>query len=222
MTLDESIQGLRLRVMQRAERVGNVSQVCREFGISRTLFYRWRRRIERYGVDGVHPRRTQGRRGRPVPVAPETERLVQSVAISAGTWGCSRIAGHLARTWQVRVAPSTVQRILRRVGLATRRARLAVLEQQAVHTVGLLTERTRRRLWRARHGQTRHVEAREPGELVCLDTFYIGQLQGVGKIWQITACDAACSYGVAWLLPPTPPRRRPTSCAGSCFPSIVA
>jgi transposase InsO family protein len=45
------------------------------------------------------------------------------------------------------------------------------------------------------------VAAREPGELVCLDTFYIGQLKGVGKVWQITACDAACSYGVAWLLP---------------------
>jgi hypothetical protein len=28
-----------------------------------------------------------------------------------------------------------------------------------------------------------------------------GQLKGVGKVWQITACDAACSYGVAWLLP---------------------
>ncbi len=201
MTLDESIQGLRLRVMRRAEQVGNVSQVCREFGISRTLFYRWRRRVERYGVDGLHPRRTQARRGRPVQVAPDTERLVQSVAISAGTWGCSRIAAHLARTWQCRVAPSTVQRILRRVGLATRRARLAVLEQQAVQTVGLLTERTRRRLWRARHGQTRHVEAQAPGELVCLDTFYIGQLKGVGKVWQITACDAFGSYGVAWLLP---------------------
>src|SRR5207244_11439880 len=45
------------------------------------------------------------------------------------------------------------------------------------------------------------VEAREPGELVCLDTFYIGLLKGVGKVWQITACDAACFYGVAWLLP---------------------
>ena len=145
--------------------------------------------------------RTQARRGRPVQVAPDTERLVQSVAISAGTWGCSRIAAHLARTWQCRVAPSTVQRILRRVGLATRRARLAVLEQQAVQTVGLLTERTRRRLWRARHGQIRHVEAQAPGELVCLDTFYIGQLKGVGKVWQITACDAFGSYGVAWLLP---------------------
>ena len=34
-----------------------------------------------------------------------------------------------------------------------------------------------------------------------IDTFYIGKLKGVGKVWQITACDAACSYGVAWLLP---------------------
>jgi transposase InsO family protein len=99
------------------------------------------------------------------------------------------------------VTADTVQRILRRVGLATRRARLAVLEQQAVQTVGLLTERTRRRLWRARHGQIRHVEAQAPGELVCLDTFYIGQLKGVGKVWQITACDAFGSYGMAGLLP---------------------
>src|SRR2546427_9744288 len=42
--------------------------------------------------------------------------------------------------------------------------------------------------------------ATEPGELVCLDTFYIGNLKGVGKVWQITACNAASSYGVAALL----------------------
>jgi hypothetical protein len=46
-----------------------------------------------------------------------------------------------------------------------------------------------------------HGDASEPGELVCLDTFYIGNLKGVGKVWQITACDAASSYGVAALLP---------------------
>ena len=50
-----------------------------------------------------------------------------------------------------------------------------------LQTAGLLTERTRRTLWQARHGQPRHVAVREPGELVCLDTFYIGQLKGVGK-----------------------------------------
>src|SRR2546426_986023 len=201
MTLDESVHGMRLRVIERAQVQGNVSAVCRELGISRTVFYRWRNRLERYGVDGVHPRRQRAQAGRPVATAPEVERLVLAIAISAATWGCRRIAAYLTRTWRVRLAPSTVQRLLRRVGLATRRARLTVLEHQAARTAGLLTERTRQRLWRARYGRTRHVEATEPGELVCLDTFYIGNLKGVGKVWQITACDAASSYGVAALLP---------------------
>ena len=124
MTLDDSVHGMRLRVMQRAQVLGNVSAVCRELGISRTLFYRWRKRFERYGVDGVHPRRRRARRGRPVQVPAEIERLVLSVAVSTATWGCGRIAAYLTRTWRLRVAPSTVQRILRRAGLATRRARL--------------------------------------------------------------------------------------------------
>ena len=136
MTLDDSVHGMRLRVMQRAQVLGNVSAVCRELGISRTLFYRWRKRFERYGVDGVHPRRQGARRGRPVQVPAEIERLVLSVAISTATWGCGRIAAYLTRTWRLRVAPSTVQRVLRRAGLATRRARLTVLEQQAARTPG--------------------------------------------------------------------------------------
>jgi hypothetical protein len=77
--------------------------------------------------------------------------------------------------------------------------RLHVMERAQVlgNVSAVCTEHTRRRLWRARHGRTRHVEATEPGQLVCLDTFYIGQLKGVGKVWQITACDAATSDGRA-------------------------
>jgi transposase len=179
MTLDEKVHGLRMHVIQRAAELGNVSRACREAGISRALFYRWRQRLERYGQDGVHPRRHRARPGRPVQLAPETERLLPSVAVSAATWGARRIAAYLRHRWQLRVAPSTVQRALRRAGLATRRQRLTVLEHRALQTVGLLTERTRRALWQARHGQPRHVAAREPGELVCLDAFYIGQLKGV-------------------------------------------
>ena len=171
MTLDDSVHGLRLHAIQRAQAVGNVSAVCRELGISRTLFYRWRRRWERYGADGVHPRRQSAGPGRPIQVAPEIERVVLGLAISAATWGCGRLAAYLTRRWQIRLAPSTVQRVLRRAGLATRRARLTILEHHAARTAGLLTDRTRHRLWRARHGSTRHVEATEPGELVCLDTF---------------------------------------------------
>ena len=200
MTLDESIQGMRLRVMKRAEAIG-VTAACREAGISRTLFYRWRGRLQRYGVDGVHPRRLRARPGPAPQLSPPVERRLLAVAIAEATWGAARLAAYAQRLWRLRLAPSTVQRLLRRHGLATRRQRLLVLEHHSAQRAGLLTERTRQVLWRLRHGQTRHVHAERPGELVCLDTFYIGQLKGVGKVWQITACDAACSYGVAGLLP---------------------
>ena len=49
MTLEASVHAFRLRVIARAQVLGNVSQACREFGISRTLFYRWQRRSLAYG-----------------------------------------------------------------------------------------------------------------------------------------------------------------------------
>ena len=78
MTLEEKVHGLRLHVIRRAAHLGNVSQACREAGISRALFYRWRQRLERDGPDGVHPRRHQARAGRPVQLAPETEEKLKS------------------------------------------------------------------------------------------------------------------------------------------------
>lgn len=200
MTLDESIQGMRLRVIKRAEEIG-VTAACREAGISRTLFYRWRKRFERFGADGLHPRRLAARPGPAPQVLPQIERRVLAVAITEATWGCGRLAAHVYRWWRVRIAPSTIQRLLRRHGLATRRQRLLVLEHHSARRAGLLTERTRQALWRLRHGRTQHVAAAEPGELVCFDTFYIGKLKGVGAVWQITACDAASSFGVAQILP---------------------
>jgi transposase-like protein len=51
MTLEERIQGLRLRALYRAVELGNASQVCRELGISRSLFYRWQRNLAQYGPE---------------------------------------------------------------------------------------------------------------------------------------------------------------------------
>jgi transposase InsO family protein len=201
MTLEDSIRISRLRVIRRAQNLGSISAACREVGISRTLFYRWQKRFERYGPDGLHPRRRQAARGRPVRTAPHLEQRVVGLALAWPTWGCGRLAAQLARDGSTRLSPSTVQRILRRTGLPTRRQRLLVLEQHSARSAGLFTTRTRRELQRARQGREVHVQADVPGELVCLDTFYVGKLKGVGKVWQITACDAACSYGVARLLP---------------------
>jgi transposase InsO family protein len=201
MTLDDSILAMRLRVMRRAHELHSVAAACREAGISRTVFYRWRWRFERYGRDGLHPRRRHARPGRRPQTPPHVERLVVGQAVAWPTWGCRRLSTHLEDELRIRVAPTTLQRLLKRLGLGRRRERLAVLEHQSVGTCGLLTERTRRQLSRARGAHERHVHADRPGDLVSVDTFYIGKLKGVGKVWQITACDAACSYGVAWLLP---------------------
>jgi transposase InsO family protein len=191
MTLEDKVHAFRLRVLCRASELGNVSAACREAGISRTVFYRWRKRFVLYGADGLHPRQTGERRGRPPLLSPVDEQRIVATALAWPTWGAGRLSLQLAQQ-SVVVSPSTVWRALRRVGLGTRLERLLALEGHSAASAGLLTERTRRTLSR-----TRHVQADEPGELVCLDTFYIGKLKGVGKLWQITACDAASSYALA-------------------------
>ena len=112
MTLDESIQGMRLQVIRRASQIG-VSAACAEAGISRTLFYRWQQRLSRYGVDGLHPRRLRARPGRPPQLPAQVERRLLAVAIAEATWGAQRLAAYAQRLWRLRVAASTVQRLLR-------------------------------------------------------------------------------------------------------------
>src|SRR5262249_56625809 len=135
----------------------------------------------------------------------QVERGLLGVAIAEATWGAQRLAAYAQRLWRLRVAASTVQRLLRGHGLATRRQRLLVLEHHSARDAGLLTQRTRQVLWRLRHGQTRHVEAERPGELLCLDTFYIGKLKGVGTVWQGPAGDRPGPGGAPPLPPPAPP-----------------
>src|SRR5262247_3948590 len=106
MTLDESIQGMRLQVIRRATQIG-VSAACAEAGISRTLFYRWQHRLSRYGVDGLHPRRLRARPGRRPQLPAEVERRLLAVAIAEATWGAARLAAYAQLLWRLQVAAST-------------------------------------------------------------------------------------------------------------------
>jgi len=45
----------------------------------------------------------------------------------------------------------------------------------------------------------RHVETSRPGELLCQDTFYVGHLKGVGKVYLQAVVDTYCSYGFGYL-----------------------
>ena len=154
--------------LQAAQRSGNVSATCRRYDVSRTVFYRWRARLTRYGADGLHPTRRTARRGRAPELTVTDERRVIAEALAWPTRGPQWVSDRLARQGRV-IAPVTVWRVLRRVGLNHRLARLAVLEDQGAAT-GLLTERTVRR----RRG--RHVAAARPGDLCSLDSFYIWKI----------------------------------------------
>ncbi len=199
MTLEDRVHALRLRLFRRAVELGNVSAACREAGVSRSAYYQLRKRFQRYGSDGLHPKHRKGRPGRPPELEAVVERRILAEALAQPAWGPQRISDQLGMRG-IRVAPSTVYRALRRHGLGTRPQRFGLLERHSASRAGLLTERTRRALEKARPTPSRrHVQAKTPGELVCFDCFYIGKLKGVGKVWQITACDAASSYGLAML-----------------------
>ena len=197
MTLEDKVHAFRLHVLQRAEELRNISAACREAGISRTLFYRWKKRFTLYGADGLHPRRTAARPGRPVQLDTTKQRRILAMALTWPTWGPQRVSDQL-RMEGILVSSTTVWRALHRLGLGTRAKRLLILEVHSAKSAGLLTQRTRENVSRRK---TRHVQAEKPGELVSVDTFYIGNLKGVGKLWQLTACDAASSYAMAKVVP---------------------
>jgi len=177
----------RLHVLHRAEELGNVSAACHEAGISRTLYYRWKKQFALYGIDGLHPRRTDTRPVRPVQLHTTKERRIVSMALAWPTWGPQCASDQLCMGGVV-VSRTTVWRALHRLGLGTRTERLLVLKVHSARTAGLLTDQTSRNLSRRK---ARHVQAEKPGELVCIDTFYIGNLKGMGKLWQLTAYDTA-------------------------------
>ena len=84
-----------------------------------------------------------------------------ALTLSWPTWGARRLSWQLARD-RIEISPSAVYRLLRRVGLGTRRERLRVLEAHSAESAGLLTERTRERLRRAKRRSSPHVEAEQP------------------------------------------------------------
>ncbi len=187
----------RRQVLERAAAGIPVTRVCREAGISRTLFYRWKQRYLWAGEAGLRPRPARPHRwGRQSP--PALEQAVLAYALQCPTQGPRRIAAQLAqrRSGGWRLSATGAYKILRRHGLRTRWERLAHLDGRALGAAGLVTERAARRV--ARKG--RPGEVGRPGDLVCLDSFYIGNVKGVGRVWQLTACDAAASYGIAQVI----------------------
>ncbi|HXF35995.1 MAG TPA: helix-turn-helix domain-containing protein [Actinomycetota bacterium] len=176
------------------------TEACRALGISRSRFYELRARYHRYGEAGLLPKpRPPERPDRRLP-PPLVDQIV-AYAVEHPGEGPRTIAARLAlpRFGGWRVSHGGVYNVLRRAGLARRTARLAAAESVAAAEGGPITERALRDL-RAREVTHRRIGSDTPGEQVFLDTMYVGKLKGVGKIWQYSAVDGACSFGFATVV----------------------
>jgi transposase InsO family protein len=191
MTHDDVLFGYRLRLFTLAEELGSVSEACRQMGVARSTYYVWKRKLERYGLDGLRVR--ERRRPRmPNAIGPHLQHRVLAFSLGHPGFGPRRISAELRRPkWGgIRVSEHGVWRVLRRFNLSTRSKRFALIARHADPY-----ER------RPEHEpKALHIEASEPGEKVQMDCFYVGRLAGSkGVVWQYTAIDVASAYVWAFL-----------------------
>lgn len=188
----------RLSVLELSQELGSVSKACKQAGMDRTSFYEWKRRFQTHGLDGLkdlppvhksHPQTT--------PEATQ-ERIVE-LALLHPTRGCNYLAAHLAQEG-VSVSFVTVQNVLNRRGLGNRYERLLALEKKALeHEIELTPEQVQQIEQANPCFAERHVESSRPGELLCQDTFFVGQFKGVGKVYLHTVVDTYGSYAFGVL-----------------------
>jgi transposase InsO family protein len=188
--------------MDRAERrEAPVTQLCREAGMSRSRFYELRARYRAYGEAGLRPKPRPAERIDRRLAEPLVDAIV-AYAVEHPTHGPRTIALVLAmpRFGGWTVSHGGVANVLRRAGLGRRLARLAAAESLAASEGGPLTERVLREVRAIERARTVHIGSDVPGEELFLDTFYVGCLKGVGKVWQLSAVDGASSFGIARVI----------------------
>lgn len=193
MTPAEIIYHRRVRVLAHAKQTGNVALTCRTFGVSRTRFYEWRKVAEQYGLEALMPKE---RRAPQLPNATPTWIVNEllTLTVTEPTIGCRQYADRLDDRGH-NIGKSTVQDILVRHGLGRRHQRVARAAAITALTSGLITEAA---VEDSPFGFC-HWAAR-PGDLVAVDSFYIGNLKGVGKVYQLTAIDTATRWAIIMIV----------------------
>ena len=198
MTAEKKIAQKRLSLLQLAERLRNVSEACRHHGVSRSQFYEYKRAFQEQGFDGLADRP-------PIPkhfpneTPLEFREKVIALAIQHPTWGVLRISDQL-RLEGVNVAPSTIRGIWLKEDMETRYKRLLRMEEEKNGREIDLTEEQIRLLEKANPCfRERHVESPYPGYLLCQDTFMVGALKGIGRVYLQAVIDTYGSFAFGKL-----------------------
>ncbi|HEX2095091.1 MAG TPA: IS481 family transposase [Longimicrobiaceae bacterium] len=191
----DKIARRKLSLLQLAQELGNVSKACRIVGYSRQQFYKIRRNFQTFGAEGLIDR-VAGPRKHPNRVSAEVEEAILAYALEHPGHGAQRTADALLLRG-VQVSSGGVRGVWSRHKLLSKHDRLLRLEETTRKKKLPLTEEQIRLLERfSPEFRERHIETHYTGELGAVDTFFVGTLKGVGKVYLQTVLDCFSRY--AW------------------------
>lgn len=172
-----------------AEELGNVSKACKVMGVSRDTFYRYRELAEQGGVDALINRSRRGPNLKNRTDA-ATEQAVIDYAVEFPAHGQHRTSNEL-RKKGIFISGSGVRSVWVRHSLENFKKRLKSLEEKVAKEGIALTDAQIAALERKAHDDeaSGEIETAHPGYLGSQDTFYVGNLKGVGRIYQQTFVD---------------------------------
>lgn len=189
----------KIGLLNLAEELGNVSQACKVMGLSRDTFYRYKDAVDNGGVEALlhKNRRIPNLKNR---VDEDTENAVVEYAIEFPAHGQTRASNEL-RKKGVFISGSGVRSVWLRHGLSCFKDRLKALEDKVAQEGIILTESQVTALERKKHDDeaSGEIETAHPGYLGSQDTFYVGTLKGVGRIYQQTFVDTYSKVAFAKL-----------------------
>ena len=198
-TQQKKIINNRLGLLNLAEELGNISKACKVMGFSRDTFYRYRDAYDENGVEGL----LETNRSKPNKknrVDQVVEDAVVQIAFDEPAYGQTRASNEL-RKKGVDVSPCGVRSIWLRHDLEVFPKRLKALEVKAAEENLTFTESQLEALERKKAEKEAHgeIETEHPGYLGSQDTFYVGTLKGVGRVYQQTFVDTYSKVAQAKL-----------------------
>lgn len=199
MTTEAKIARTKRSLLELAVQLKNVSSACKAFGYSRQQFYEIRRNFQTFGADGLFDK-TPGPKGpHPNRVSEEIEKAVLDHALKHPSHGCLRVADELALQG-IQVSSGGVRGVWSRHSLLSKHERLLRLEKESAERKFELTDEQIRLLERfSPEFRERIIETHGVGSLVAVDTFFVGHLKGVGKIYMQSAIDCHSRYAFGRL-----------------------
>ncbi len=196
---NERIIKHKVGLLNLAEELGNVSKACQMMGLSRDTFYRYKSAVESGGVEALleKDRRRANIKNR---TDERTEEAVVAYALEQPAHGQVRTSNELRKRGFF-VSPSGVRGVWLRHDLAKFRSRLKALEAKMATEGLVLTEAQVQALEKKKHDDevAGEIETAHPGYLGSQDTFYVGTLKGVGRIYQQTFVDTYSKVAQAKL-----------------------